>query len=247
MNFWADEPDTGIAARAPMVDAIFHISCRGLPADHADGLRLALCDILPWLNTEKSAAIIPVLGAASGNGWQRPRGEDSFIHLSRRAFFSLRLPQERVDEAKRLEGRKIRVGDAPLTVTRCKIRPLLPHATLLARHVALPEVDDETVFLSEVAQRLRRMGVIASKIMSGQRARIRVANERVPARGVLVAELTPTESLQLQTTGMGDKLTWGCGVFLPHKGIAPVGSVEGSALGSGASDAIAETPPPPRD
>ena len=111
-----------------------------------------------------------------------------------------------------------------LTIAHHKVRPLLAHSTLIARHMALPEIDDETAFLTAVAAQLRRMDIGASKIMSGQRTRIRVADERVATRSVMVAGLTPPESLQLQTSGMGDRLTWGCGVFLPHKSIAPVGT-----------------------
>lgn len=224
-DFWTDEPEETVGARDDaMVDSIFRIRCRGLPADHADALRAALCEVLPWLEADAGVAIIPVLGAASGNGWMRPQGGDSFIHMSRRAFFSLRLPRGRADEARRLEGMELRVGDEVVGVAHNKVRPLLGHSTLFARQVALPEAEDETAFLTAVAARLRAMDVKAGKIMGGQCAGIRIASKRVPARGVLVAGLSPTESLKLQTLGIGDRMTWGCGVFLPHKGVAAVGS-----------------------
>lgn len=233
MSFWTDKPADASAARAAeTVDSIFHVRCRGLPADHADELRGALCEALPWLAAEAGAAMIPVLGAASGNGWRRPEGEDSFIHLSRRAFFSLRLPASRVADAKRLEGMELSVCGERLRVTNNKLRPLLAHSTLLARCVVapeaapelVPELGDESAFLGAVVEHLRAMDIRVGKIMSGQCTRTRIASQRVPVCGVMVAELSPTESLRLQTSGMGDRMTWGCGVFLPHKGIASVGS-----------------------
>lgn len=224
MSFWQEKDEQKLDA--PVADFIFHVQCRSLPSDHADELRSALHETLPWLADEKGVAIIPVLGAASGNGWMRPTGEDSVIHTSRRSFFCLRLPKQREADVKQLEGRTLQIGDEPVAVTRTKVRPLLAHSTLLARHIALPEVEDEDTFLQAVAGGLSHLGIRPSKIMSGQCARIRVADEYMPVRGAMVAELTPSESLHLQTVGMGDRLTWGCGVFLPHKGIAPVGQAK---------------------
>jgi hypothetical protein len=38
----------------------------------------------------------------------------------------------------------------------------------------------------------------------------------------MVAELEPEQSIRLQQTGLGEGRTFGCGIFLPHKGIKAV-------------------------
>ena len=229
-NYWEDASAT---PRAPsdVADVIFHIRCRGLPSDHAHALRAALYAALPWLDGANDAALIPVLGAASGNGWQRPAGEDSFIHLSRRAFFGLRVPRALAERARQLTGKRLEVCGETVSVTHSKVRPLSHHATLSARHLALPNVDDEAAFLSAAAAQLRALGVSAHKIMGGRRASVLTGQGRVPVRNLMVAELAPAESMRLQENGMGELTAWGCGVFLPHKNIAPVGQEQDSPDG----------------
>lgn len=213
-------------SRHHIVDVIFRIRCRGLPSDHAHELRGTLCERLPWLTETGDYALIPVRGAASGNGWQRPDGENKFIHLSRRAFFGLRLPHDKATRTESLVGENFNVCDERVTVTHSKIKSLSFHSTLSARHLALPDVDNETAFLAAATDCLRMLniGVDAPKtgIISGQRTTVRTASGRVPVRNLMVSDLTPEASLRLQKSGIGNLMTWGCGVFLPHKGIAPV-------------------------
>ena len=46
-------------------------------------------------------------------------------------------------------------------------------------------------------------------------------------RSLMVAELQPEQSVRLQQLGLGDGRTIGCGLFLPHKGIAAVKESDG--------------------
>ena len=221
MSFWNDMPDKQQVS-SNVVDLLFRVRCRGLPSDHAHELRKALSKELPWLNDVHGAALIPVLGATSGNGWFRPEGEDGFIHLSHRAFFGLRMSREAAKPARRLVGRELDVCGESMTITHIKVRSLLHYGTLSARHLALPDVDDETAFLAAAADCLRNLDVSASKMMGGRRTTVLTGQGRVPVRNLMVSELTPEASLRLQETGIGGLMMWGCGVFLPHKGIAPV-------------------------
>jgi hypothetical protein len=43
----------------------------------------------------------------------------------------------------------------------------------------------------------------------------------------MVAELQAEQSVRLQQMGLGDGRTFGCGLFLPHKGIAAVKEPDG--------------------
>ena len=56
-----------------VVDLSFRVRCAALPVDHAYALWQALRNKLAWLDTERMAGIHTIHGAASGNGWRRPR------------------------------------------------------------------------------------------------------------------------------------------------------------------------------
>ena len=45
---------------------------------------------------------------------------------------------------------------------------------------------------------------------------------QVFTRSLMVADLEPEQSIRLQQIGLGEGRRIGCGLFLPHKGIAPV-------------------------
>jgi len=44
----------------------------------------------------------------------------------------------------------------------------------------------------------------------------------VHTRSLMVADLTPDQSVHLQQIGLGPGRNFGCGIFVPHKGIKPV-------------------------
>jgi hypothetical protein len=48
----------------------------------------------------------------------------------------------------------------------------------------------------------------------------------VETRSVMIADLDKAASLSLQETGIGPGRHFGCGIFLPHKGIRAVGETE---------------------
>jgi hypothetical protein len=48
----------------------------------------------------------------------------------------------------------------------------------------------------------------------------------IETRSVMIADLDKASSLSLQETGVGPGRHYGCGIFLPHKGIRAVGETE---------------------
>ncbi len=44
----------------------------------------------------------------------------------------------------------------------------------------------------------------------------------VHTRSLMVADLSPDQSVHLQQIGLGPGRNFGCGLFVPHKGIKPV-------------------------
>jgi len=81
---------------------------------------------------------------------------------------------------------------------------------------------DETQFLEEAAAELRSIGVSPRKLLGGITHALDFPDGVVFTRSLMVAELEPEQSVRLQQAGLGEGKTFGCGIFLPHKGIKAV-------------------------
>lgn len=222
--YWQEEtPQDAPVMAHDVVDIAFRIDCRALPLDHAHALSQALHAELLWFMQEEAAGLHLIHGAASGNGWMRPEDPDTeLLHLSRRTRLTLRLPAHRVAEAQALTGKTLDINGHPLRIEKGIPRPLMPADTLFSRHVVAGEADNEALFLEDVAAQLRATGIAVRKILCGKPHAISTPKEKLFTRSVMVADLTPQESITLQKQGLGAGRKIGCGLFIPHKGIAPV-------------------------
>ena len=77
-----------------------------------------------------------------------------------------------------------------------------------------------------MAEELRQQGIPIKKALCGKETRLQTPDGPVHTRSLLLAELSPEHSLQLQRFGLGPHRLMGCGIFLPHKGIEPVKKLE---------------------
>ncbi len=212
-------------ALADIVDAVFAISCRSLPVDHAYALSQAIQGALPWFAEEPGAGLHTVYGAASASGWMRPEGADAMLQLSRRAKLALRLPRHRLDNACALLGRTLEVAGCPLRLDRLAVRPLSRITTLFSRCVVLADtnseaVDDEAAFLAAAADELGALGINADRMLCGRVTRVATPARSYQTRSLMLAGLTPEHALALQQHGLGAGRMLGCGLFIPHKDIA---------------------------
>ena len=221
---WREHGEQDPPARVPddVADLHFRIVCRRLPTDHAWHLYRALGAALPWLADEPLAAVHSIHGAESGSGWMRPQGERDEIHLSRRARLRLRLPKQRFDDARALEGATLDVGGYGVAVGAAAVHPLSRETTLFTRRLAAPANGDERAFLEQAASLLRQKGIVARKMMSGRRHVVRVPGGAIAVSSLMVGGLAFDETIRLQQQGLGDKQKLGCGIFLPHKSIEAV-------------------------
>ncbi|MGB5443666.1 MAG: type I-MYXAN CRISPR-associated protein Cas6/Cmx6 [Gammaproteobacteria bacterium] len=223
--FWSDEDDKnkGFSIPDEVVDLSFRITSPTLPLDHAHALSSGLLEKLPWLKEEKFAAIHLIHGAASGNGWFRPEDVQSeLLHLSRRTRMRLRLPKQRLDDARELTGKTLDVAGHALEIGKADVCLLSSLPTLFARYVVSSEDLDETQFLQEAARELNSIGVSSRKLLGGITHSLYFPETPIFTRSLMVAELEPEQSIRLQQTGLGEGRTFGCGIFLPHKGIKAV-------------------------
>lgn len=221
MHWNEEHAEETIAIPEDVIDLVFEIRCKTLPVDHAYALFEGLAPLLPWLRDEPFAGIHPIHVAESSHGWTRPEGPDDLLHLSRRTALILRVPQGRVDEAMSLVGRTISVAGHELQIKGTTVRHLSPGTTLFSRRVVSETHETEEDFVKRTLDALHRMGVHPKKILPGREGLIRTPGERLRVRRLSVEVTKVAEAFALQRHGIGPYRHLGCGIFIPHKAMAP--------------------------
>ena len=222
--YWQEKSDEKEKYVVPddIVDLSFKVECKQLPLDHAYTLSKTIQKELPWIKDEPQAGIHLIHGAESGNGWIRPEDPDAMLILSRRTRFALRIPKNRLQDACELEGRKLDVGGAKLVLSVPHEKLLSPLTTIFARYIITDDIEDEEGFLNNSAQLLAKEGIQVKKMMSGRAHVLRMPDQLVHTRSLMIGGLEIDESVYLQQHGLGAGRKFGCGLFLPHKGIDAV-------------------------
>jgi len=220
---WQEESvQTQSVISSSVVDVVFDMKCQCLPVDHAYALSQAIEQVLPWFKDEAQAGLHLIHGAESGNGWYRPDSQESLLYLSRRTKLILRLPRSRFEAAQALSGNHLNVAGYSLILGKAVEKPLRQMPVLFARHVlANPALDEET-FLEEVVQQLHALTIQCHKALCGKSHRFMWQGGEIFTRSLMVADLTPEESIKLQEQGLGEGRKMGCGLFVPHKDVKPV-------------------------
>ena len=223
--YWQDDNDSPELYRVPddIVDILFKVRCPALPIDHHQALSDAVQQALPWIVTEEDAAIPAIHVAESGNGWMRPEDPDNeVLYLSRRTRMALRIPGNRLDDARNLTGAVLDIDGALLEVGESSTRPLSKLTTIFCRYLASSQADDEAAFMRSAHEQLSALGIHPKKMLTGKLHRITSHQGPILTRSLLLANLDIEESIKLQQKGLGPCRKLGCGIFLPHKGIDPV-------------------------
>ena len=219
--YWQEDEDDVTLFRVPenVVDVQFSINCKSLPVDHAHALSNAVKEALPWFADEVQAGLHLIHVAESGNGWERPQGDDELLYLSRRTKLTLRVPQHRVEDAKQLSGRILNVADNTLEVGKSSVRLLSVSTTVYSRYVAGKQEQSEDEFLAEVIAELREAGLRFKKVLCGKENLLDTADGPLITRSLLVADMAIEDAVRLQETGVGasEHKKLGCGLFIAHK------------------------------
>ncbi len=203
-----------------VVDAVFDISCRNLPVDHAYALSQSIQRILPWFADEEGAGLHIIHVAGSGNGWSRPADPQALLHLARRTKLTLRIPRGRIADASALLNQTLDVDGHALRVDKVTLRPLSRITTLLSHYVVITAGDDEAGFLKAAAAQLGALGIRPGKMLCGLTTPIATPLRTLQTCSLMLADLTLEESMLLQRQGLGPERKLGCGLFLPHKDIS---------------------------
>jgi len=225
--YWQEDPrEQVVVDHGEVTDISFQIRCRTLPVDHAWALSAAVQQLLPWIATEAGAGVHTIHVAESGNGWMRPDGADDLLYLSRRTRLQVRVPRHRVEDAQALIGQTLDVAGHALSIEKASLKPLSAFTTVFSRYVVTDAQRDENAFLASMVQELARLDIRPMKMLCGIEKSLATPDHPVHTRSLMIADLTPAESLRLQQSGLGPLRHLGCGLFLPHKDIKEVGQAQ---------------------
>jgi CRISPR-associated protein Cas6 len=190
-----------------MIDVVFDISGGALPVTYPYALWDELARLVPQLKENEHVGVIPLRTSPSKEGMLIPK----------RAKMVLRLPQALADVASDLAQKQLQVAGSPIQLGSCKTRPIQHYPTLHAHLVT--GADDEIAFVEEVQLTLAAMGIVA-KLICGQRHILTNGEQTINGYSLVLHDLSPEDSLQVQYVGLGKERRLGCGIFVPYKVIS---------------------------
>lgn len=198
-------------ANPDMIDIAFALEGRRVPREHRRALADAVESLLPWLAATPGAGVHRLNVAAGG-------GPEAL--LSQRTRLVLRVPREREADAGALSGAELMLGAHRVRVGAAQTRELLPWSTLYA-HVVAATDDDELHFLESVTDELQALGVPCRPIC-GRRQVLEYG--ALHGYSLMLDGLSAEGALRILQAGVGAHRLLGCGLFVPHKSAAAVGS-----------------------
>lgn len=197
------------------LDFAFDVAGSVIDRDYPAALYRALAARLPWLEEEPLAGVHPIRGLTPC-----PDG----LLVGGRTRIVLRVPEHRAASCTALQGADIELP-APLHIGRVSQRDLLPYPVLHARLV-VTGAQDEASFVTDVATELAALAIDCDTIV-GRRGELRLdAHLTAVGFSLMLHGLSPQDSLRAQEHGIGQQRKLGCGLFVPHKSVAAVGSRE---------------------
>jgi CRISPR-associated protein Cas6 len=195
-----------------MIDLAYMLPGGSVPREHRRALAEAVERVLPWLADEPGAGVHR-LNVASGAGAE--------ALLSRHTRLTLRVPRARAADAGALIGVELTLSGRRLRVGAMQPRELRPHSTLYAHLVATDDGDDELAFLRAAQSELESLHVACRAICGRHQI-----TEAGALRGfsLMLDGLSPAGALRALDAGLGRQRRLGCGLFVPHRSAAPVGT-----------------------
>ena len=208
-------------AAETFVDLQFALQGQAVPPDYADALWSAVREILPWLETDVLAGIHPLSGLSPGaGGW----------YLSRRSHLTLRIERERAAAAQPLVGARLQLGEHVLEVGTPHVRELARAPALQAKFVVFGSASHDVAMAEEAfreacVEELAVLGV-PPRLLCGKPQRTSTPDGMLTGFSLVLLDLKADASLRLQRHGLGGERKRGCGIFIPHKSMVAVRTLE---------------------
>lgn len=190
----------------PMTEVVFDLQGKYVPEGYAVSLWREIVRCLPWLEQAPHAGIVPLRGSESSGG----------TLLSQRTKLVMRLPSALAKKAIELSGQQLNVDGNILIVGASRERELKP-ATTLHAYIVESELG-EVEFLADMNARLQEMK-IPCKLICSKQIVIKGPEKILKGYGLVLHDLKPEASLQMQRVGLGGARHYGCGMFVHYKAI----------------------------
>lgn len=197
-----------------MIDLQFDLIATTIPADNALLLSTALSSLLPWLGDYPGAGIQHLKGAESNSG-------DSTLNINRRTKMFVRVPKARIDDMQKLSGQSLDLAGHALQIGNFKTREFSPFANIYAHFVDTGSAGEEQ-FVQDVMRELDGHFKLRCGFICGKQQTLQSASGPLYGYSLMLHDVPPHKSLQIQDEGLGRNRLLGCGIFIPHKSIAPV-------------------------
>jgi CRISPR-associated protein Cas6 len=204
----ASEP---ILDTSPYVVVYFPARGRQLPADHGQALYSAIIGQLSALHS------VSWLGIELLNGV--PWHEDLLVLPTRGASLRLRIPADRYGYVLPLAGRCLDIVGHRVHLGIPAARPLQPARSLYARIVTIERFDKPELILDAARLQLDALGIKADLELPideqghFHRHIIKIYGRSVIGFSLAAHNLSNDDSLRLQSIGIGENRTMGCGIF----------------------------------
>ncbi|MDP2265149.1 MAG: type I-MYXAN CRISPR-associated protein Cas6/Cmx6 [Thiobacillus sp.] len=212
---WASWPEDKPEEYTPhMIDLQFDLIGTTIPADNAQLLSDAMLELLPWLSEYPGAGIQHLKGAETNSG-------DVTLHINRRTKMLMRAPKARVDDLHLLCGQSLDLMGHPLQIGNFKTRAFTPFANIYAHFVDTGSAGEEQ-FVQEVMRELDGHFKLRCGFICGKQQTLQSKSGPLYGYSLMLHDVPPHKSLQIQDEGLGRNRLLGCGIFIPHKSIAPV-------------------------
>jgi CRISPR-associated protein Cas6 len=192
-----------------IVELIFQVSTSRpimIPVDHSHALYGAIKNVVPEFASCDNLGIHTMRGTVFERG---------LLLLDRRkAMLRIRIPTEFIPKALKLAGRILRIHESSLCLGTARVALLNPSHTLWARMVTR-KFDSHDECLAKVSLQKDIQGTYPNATFTIRRARtIRIHQKQILGFEVLAENLSPEDSIQLQSFGFGGRRAFGCGIFV---------------------------------
>lgn len=199
----------------PCVELSFPVRGKSLPADHNYGLYAALVHHVPELHQQTPLSILTI------PGFPNRQGE---IYLTKYSCLKIRVPVPKIPLVYQLAGQQISIGKHEIQIGIPQTSVIKPTQRLRSRIVTIKGYTEPHSFLDAARRQIEELGISGNLSIplnwenQPSRKTLKIKQYTVVGFTTEVANLSPEDSLRLQTYGLGGKRRMGCGVFVPYKG-----------------------------
>jgi CRISPR-associated protein Cas6 len=199
----------------PIIDVLFKVQGKEIPADHAYHLYSSLSKIVPDIHGDESIGIHNINGTYEG---------ERKLKITDKSTLKLRLNSDSLVKVLPIGGKKVKIDGSEIYIGAPSSRALMPAPKLYSRLVIIKGFMEPKLFLGAVKRQLEKMvikgkpylvEINGDKGMEYVRRTIKVHDMEIVGFAVRVEELTAEESITLQENGLGGRRHFGCGIFVP--------------------------------